>query len=338
MFRAHKLLSGAPTVACLAVSAIAAAQGREPISARLLWERAGGAETCMSESQLRAAVEQRLGRPVFVERDADVVVRGTVRHERDHWQVSLELSSPDGRRLGKREISSATPHCTGLNDTIPLVLAIMLDVPKDRVRASSETEPPRTPPTTPPSAAQPDAQARQPERVPWKFDFGMDGLVSAGFVPGLGPGARLQVGAAPPRFWVVELDGGMRFGTSARVDGAGARFRSTDLGLLVCPYAGRFDQVELRLCAGQQAGLVRATGFGFDYNAHGSRGYISVGARAQGILRLVGPLGLSLSLEGLVPVIRQRFRYTARDGSSPRLFGMAPAEGTAGLGLRVGFR
>jgi hypothetical protein len=100
----------------LLVPADASAADRT-ITASLDWQRHPGTEGCLDREGIVAAVEARLGRVVFVDGQADVLLAGrAVRSEQAPWTIELVLTAKDGRALGRRELNSAASDCSALDD------------------------------------------------------------------------------------------------------------------------------------------------------------------------------------------------------------------------------
>jgi hypothetical protein len=92
------------------------------------WVRLGGAESCISAAALAQRVEARVGRALFVAiGEAGLFVDGYVSPDRDRgWHVTLELSEPGGKVLGRREMQFAGDDCSAIDEAVALVIAVTL--------------------------------------------------------------------------------------------------------------------------------------------------------------------------------------------------------------------
>jgi hypothetical protein len=328
--------------AVLLVMALAdLARAEEFVTARLEWQRAEGAEQCIDRAGLERAVAQRLARDPFIETGSDVVVRGKVLPLPDQsgWSAELELSTTSGGRIGTRTIRTEAAHCSALDESLPLVLALMLDVPEDEVRRAEQSQAPAAaakpspaPPPTTPIALPRTAHA---PREPWRFRAAALASGALGLLPGAGLGVGLTLGVEPPTFWLTELDATFWLPRDADDNGEGARYRLLSFSLYLCPIA--FESAPLRtdLCVGQRVGRLDADGFGFDRNRERARLIYDVGARARAWLTLAGPVGVLFGVGAEVPLARDRFFFTGADGREHELFRASPVIGTADLGVGV---
>ena len=337
----RSVLSALGLGTCLTIVGSAQAES-EWIKATLAVERGEDATACIDADGIRRAVETRLQRPVFVAGpDADVRVQAKLRRAPSGWSAELLLQTPRGRELGTRKLSTEAPHCSSLDDSLALALALMLDVPREEVVAADRPAPaaePREPgpPQPPPSTPVQLPEDTPPRRQPWSFEGGVLAVLGVGVLPGAAPGARLAAAVEPPVFWLTEVEWTWWPPRDASDAGAGADLRRQSFGLFVCPLALAPEPVRLHACVGQQVGWIRAEGYGFDENRDRERITYGVSFRARGSIQLVGPLTFRAGLELEVPWVRDRFVFTEGDGTQDRLYRLPPASlvGELGLGLR----
>ncbi len=319
------------------------AQTRPQASRATAWlrfERHTTASECTDAKALEQAVEARLSRRVFVDRlKADLLVYARVRwiDGEQAWGVRIELRTQNGALVGTRELRSEAPHCSVLKDPMALVLAVMLDVPRDELPKPQKS--PR--PAERAQQSQPAIELPvkpEPSPVPWRFRAGAGVTAGLGLLPGLALGVRGHASATPPGLFPLELDLNAFFESTARVSGAGAGFSALSAALYVCPLWKQLSSAfELGGCLGQHAGRLSVHPFGFDEQRQTARGFLNAGLRVVGRMRLFGPFRLRAALDAELPLIRERFRYTAPDGTSSVLFRMAPVAGFAELGLSADF-
>jgi hypothetical protein len=333
-------------LALLMVSTAARAE-EQFVTARLEWQRAADADECMDAESLERAVSARLGRNPFGSEQSHVTVKGRIatNTEPPGWIAELDLVSERGNPIGTRTLTTEAEHCSALDESLTLVLALMIDIPEEEVRRADRarevpepTAPPKPEPAPSRARTTPLALPRDVDapRQPWRVNSGVFAAASVGLVPGLGLGAGLGLGIEPPRFWLTELDAIFWLPADAEQPGeGGARFRYISVGLFLCPIALRASPLRVDLCAGQRVGRFDADGFDFRQNRQQVRLTYSLGARARAWLRVVGPLRVGLGLMAEAPLARDKFFYTGADGRTDELFRMSPVAltGEAGLGL-----
>ncbi len=326
-------------VSGLLVTSPLLAQGQKA-SATIDWARKPGAEQCIDAQALARAVEARLQRPVFTAPGrGDAVVRGTVEpRAKGGWAATIELRSADGRFVGVRELSTDAEHCSAFDDSLALVLALLVDVEKKRVAAA-----PQPPATQPPAPDKPRVRERvkievpkeaHAPRLPWFYELGAIGAASFGILPdpelGLGALAALD----PPHFPPVVLSATFfRTQRTARPPGR-ASFSLVLASFELCPVRAGSGRVSLDGCIRQRAGRLESVGTGFDDNGADDRLYIDFGLSADGALVLAGPLELFLSFGGSVPLTRDRF-IVEGPSETRQLHRSAAVVGDVGVGLKL---
>jgi hypothetical protein len=314
----------------------------EWIRATIRVERGEDAAECSDEAGIRQAVESRLRRPVFVsEPDADVRVQTTLRRAAAGWTAELVLQTPQGQKLGTRQLSTEAPHCSALDDSVALALALMLDVPRDKVMSADRLAPveqPHSPAASPPPSTPVQLpEDTPPRRLPWSVEGGLLAVLGIGVLPGAAPGVRVSAAVEPPVFWLTEVEWTWWPARDASDAGVGAGLGRQSFGLFVCPLLLDLERVRAHACLGQQVGWIRAEGHGFDENRDRARTTYGLGVRARGSIQLVGPLTFRAGLEVEAPLVRDRFVFTEGDGTQERLYRLplASLTGELGLGLRL---
>jgi hypothetical protein len=313
--------------------------------------RAPGTDACVEAPALARAVEQRLNHSVFVEATSRVDLK---------LELELEARSPRGFRsvivlrdaqggeIGRRELETSAPHCSSLDDSLALVVALLVDSPEAQARvesqhqAASVSEPtappaPPAPPTKPhPLMIPADTLApREPYRVDVVAAFA--GLV--GELPGIAFGGTLVLAVRPPHF--VELRLRPAFFPSSEADGPapgrGGRFSLIEMGLDVCPLETELSEVRLLGCVGQTLGRVKSSGYGFLRNASTGSLVYSLGVGASAVWKVAPPLVVVLGLSAAAPVERNAYISRAPDGTSSAVFRASPLTLTAlgGIGVEL---
>jgi hypothetical protein len=278
--------------------------------------------------------------------EADVVVYGGIARQGEDYSVLLRLSSSHGESMGRRELESPGANCSSLDDSLALVMAVMLDIPKARVpppppKAGTDSSSAQAP-TPPKQTVPPELSSKlrlpkdvTPKRPQWHYDFVASASAKLGLLPEPALGVTLRLAVAPPNFWRIALD----FGWYTRAEeesaaGTGASFSPLELGLFICPLELRGLGLSFEGCLMQHFGRLQVQAFGFDENLNVTRTFVNVGVTLGIRATLSGPLFVRLAVTGETPVIRETFRYGASSGETPSLFRMAPvvAQGQIGLG------
>ncbi|HEU5076333.1 MAG TPA: hypothetical protein VFU02_19205 [Polyangiaceae bacterium] len=342
----------APWLAALAgVSALAgvARAQDEPVLAELEWRGGPSGSSCIDAEALRSTVEARLGRTLFAPRGhADVRVVGGIEAAGGKWLARMTLTSAQGEPMGERELESESRDCSALDDSLALVLAVMLDIPKTRVpepAPASAASPPTPAVDTPAPAAPPPVSKllvpkdTPPRRPRWRFEIGLGALGAYGLLPEFTFGVRGHIAVKPPEFWKVGIDVGAYASVDEAIgsDHAGASFSPKELGMFVCPLDLPLSAVHLEACVVQHVGRLHVEGFGFDTNEKQERPYLNLGVAGAASLQIVGPLSVRVGIDAATPLLRETFRYGSQDGEEPSLFRMAPVLIAGQIGVAAHF-
>jgi hypothetical protein len=339
--------------------------GRELRTSSLSWVRLPGAEGCIGTHDLAAAVEARLHRPVIVSAaQADLSIEGRI-EPLPHapastppagagFRATVVVSSAAGDVLGERTIDHDGADCRGLDETLVLVVAVMID-PEAALEprpAAAEERPivvaPELSPT-PPEPPEPEVTTREleipattapdlPSRARTRVDL------SAGFVAGLGPvplpglGFSISGIVDPPRFWPIEIELGALVATRVEIADADgeALFDRVTGGLMVCAPWER-GRVRLQGCLGLQAGALHAAagGEGFDETHRTWRPLVDPAARVRVLWAVWRSLVLRAGVTLTVPTIRDRFVFEGADGQLHEIFDPWPVGVAFEVGLGV---
>lgn len=310
----------------------------EALLVTLAVQHGASTQDCLSEAKLRAGVERRLKRRVFVE-PARAGLKLEVAYERRGSEVEarITITSADGTPRGTRSLVTEG-HCSRLDDSLALSVALLVDQPP-------EPEPPSpAPPPTSPSA--PPAPARRPAtaieiprdvsaaREPWQLRLGVALLTAFRVLPDLKPGLGLNMTVVPHQFVPLTLQA-EAFGvaTSERDARSGARFRLLRAGLGVCPELSASSERSLSACFGQKLAWMTVQGFGFDRDARQRSLGFSLAAGAAGRLQLVAPVWLRGYLGAEVPLVRDSWNSGGRGPT--RLFRASPVAIAGEIGAEV---
>ncbi|HEY6726150.1 MAG TPA: hypothetical protein VI197_19075 [Polyangiaceae bacterium] len=337
-------------LACVSALAGPAHAQDEPVLAELEWRGGPSGGNCIEASAIRAAVEARLGRTLFAPKgQADVRVTGSITGADGKWLVRIILTSAQGEPMGERELESENQDCSALDDSLALVLAVMLDIPKTRVPAPAPAPSATQPAASPAVSTTPSPPTRSsklhvpkdtpPRRPRWRFEVGLGALGVHGLLPEVTFGVRGHVAVKPPEFWKVGIDVGSYASVDQTIggDAAGASFSPKELGVFLCPLYLPVSAIALEGCFVQHVGTLHVEGFGFDSNEQQERPYVNLGVALAASLRIAGPLSVRMGIDAQVPLLRETFRYGSQDGEEPSLFRMTPLLLAGQIGVAAHF-
>jgi len=291
-----------------------------PVSVQLDYERAESAASCVSAEQLVRDVEGRLGRRVFVAAaEADLVARVSARRDKGRFLLEIELLDRAGQRLGLRQLSSRAAHCSSLDDSLALVLALAVDA----ARAVVETPPaasPAAPPAALPAVVAPPAALQTSLLIParthaprlgWGWAPSAGVALASGLFPSAAFGLELGLELRPPHFWPLTLRGTwwVEQDVAGPRPGRRVEFAARTLELGVCPWTGPLGAFEGAACLVQWLGRMEARGFGFDESGSDD-GWLAAVGLAPALGYRIGPLKASLAPTLLVPLLQRRYFST----------------------------
>ena len=216
----------------------------------LQWVQRDGAAACIGDRELAAAVTARLGNAP-AHGQTRLVIDGEIAPSGSGWTAAIHTTDEHGVVLGQRDLHEPAADCRALDDKLVLVIALIID-PDLLDEAPGPTPKPITIERVVTVASKP----------PWHFGASVAALASRGMLPGFGFGTAIAATIEPPRGWPIELSATLWPHDRANAEPGGATLLELTGGLALCPrLAG-----PLALCAGAEAGEVRALGFGFDRN------------------------------------------------------------------------
>ncbi|MGH1348582.1 MAG: hypothetical protein ACRBN8_43955 [Nannocystales bacterium] len=291
-----------------ATLALWAMMAPEATSAEFRWDAPAG---CPTEAAVTADLEAVLGRPLssFTGRHISVIARarpGAAGWDLKLWTVSLDTTH-------ERSLDSET--CATAAEAAVVVAAMAIDPPPEpdlepEPEPAPASDPDPTPdpaPTSPPDSTPPPAP--QPRARPQVLVGGHGGL-SWGAMPGVGATAGLRVGMQWSRLR-VEVDARYAFVRDARYadnSDVGADLRHAFVVGRGCGVLRPNTRLQIPLCGGIEAGAILGQGVGLTLSKSDSIPWLAAQVRA-GLVGMVHPrVGLSLSVEPYVPLIRPAFR------------------------------
>ncbi len=296
------------------VLALVSARGAEAADATssLAWVRLEGAETCIGANALARAVEERLGRAVFVSASqADLTVEGAIGPATTSgFRASIRVSDHDGVVIGSREVETLESSCNALDGKLALVVSLLID--PDGAPAPAPVAPPAAPLVIERTVVVPAA----PPRV-WSFDLTAGIGLTLGLQPGAGVAVAPAVAITPPRLFPIIASAAIAFPSTTDV-GAGARVETSTsfADLALCPLAGERGLVRAMACVGGFLGATRGRGVGLD-DTRASAGLVG-GPSASGRLAFVlaGPLVVAASVEVQIPLAQAEVAYRTGAGDN----------------------
>lgn len=350
----------------LAVCGHARAAERKPVG--LNWVRLEGAESCISAPQLADRVERIGGSPRFSSTlEAERFIDGSVRPaDGNAWLVVIEISDPQGRVLGHRELLARGADCGVIDQAIAFLLAVYLyqrperldpqqplapalidfvdplieDEPSDGSDLLSDSPPqPAATPATPAAPVREPTQRSSPPDVPsWRMGAP---VMTASVVGTVGQLPSPSMGLAVHELlmtglgWPLELGFTYFFDQQEHVHATNGQINASLMlgSLAACPlqpFAG------VALCGGTEVGRLGLATERFVHDGSTSQVVVDVFGSGLINLRVAGPLHLRAELSLAAPLTRRPYVLETRNGSK-QLFRMSIVSGCAQFGLGAQF-
>lgn len=319
----------------------------------LSWVRLPGAESCVATQTLARAVEERLGRAVFVSAaQADVSVEGRIEPARKGgWRAVVTLRDAKGALLGTREIARADKGCEAMNEPLALVIAVMIDPDAALATpgANAQPQPQPTPPPAPAPAPPPQivyvpvptpAPPPPPRKHPWFFEGGAGVIGALGLLPSVAPGVHVDGMIEPPKVPITLIGFGAAFLDQTVADAASAgsaSFATGYIGSGLCVLRVRAVHVHLFLCIEGHIGAITARPSGFPGASQEVKALVNSAGELRLSVPVVGPFSARAGASAVVPWLRDRWTYARADGTSVELFRVSPVVGQVDVGAGVIF-
>jgi hypothetical protein len=253
------------------------------------------------------------------------------------WRV--RLATRRGTSTGEREIEAAT--CAGLAEATAVVLALALvpqePEPDTSAPASDRATPAATSAPRPPNHDRvvPRKSVSVKERRAHALALGASVVGDASTLPSPAIGGSATLAWTPGRFR-LEADARRWGSQSGSLAGAhaGARFTMTSLGGRACFAAAKTDDFDFSPCAGADANLISALGFGAETNYSPDAAWAAMTGGALGRITLGPWLAIRTRVEAIVPLSRPTF-VVENEGNvhRPATFGVAASLGIEALFL-----
>lgn len=333
--------------------------GGNPKTSSLSWLRMPGADSCVATQALARAVEDRLGRSVFVSAaQADLSVEGRIERKKGTWHATIIVRDAKGMTLGTRDVDRKVgledASCDGMTEPLALIIAVMIDPdaamrPKPSPASPSASPPPTSaePTTASSTFAQPPASAtssasEHPEPPPakpdpWRFEGHGHITINHGIAPVLDPGAGVQAILYPPKI-PVGFRGytALFLPTTREMDGARASFDMLYAGGSLCPtLRGR---INLLGCVGGQLGILRPRAETPNRGIDESVVVIwNVMLEARVHIPIIAPIGVAAGVGAGLPLVRPTVDYRTTANTIGTLHKSEAYVLTADVGLGLYF-
>lgn len=295
------------------------------VTSTLSWTRLSGAERCPTVVEVGRAVEAVLGRSVLVEAQrADRIVEASVAlGPEGHFVASIQVASPEGEVLGRREITSRDPECADLAETAGLAIALMID-PDAELGPALEPEPDPQPDPPPSSEVLPPVS-------PTRFTIDLGGAATFGVGPFVSGAGYLRALLGLPGFVPFGLVGILQPFSRAESMAGNVDFTTVLAGLTICPLYFHSQRASFGACAGVDVGGALVVGRTLaEPLLSNERLLVQLDVQAYGRLTLYGPLAIQLLAALFVP-----FRNEAWITATGTFFNPEPVAAMVGLGLAI---
>jgi hypothetical protein len=287
----------------------------------------------VATSELAKAVEDRLGRAVFVSASAaELSVEGHVEPgpRKKGFTAVLTLRDARGALLGTRELTRPDASCDALTGPLVLVIALMID-------PDAVLTPKSPPPPSPPAAREPvviekpvyvEVPAPPPPSAPtWKIDVGAAAISAVGLLPAPNVGVAASGLLHPPKLFPLEGFGAAWFDQNVRNGGASASLALGYVGGGLCPLHYERDRLRVYGCAIGEVGVLTAAPSEGGASVHA---YLAGGLEPRLSVRIVGPVAARIGVDAVLPLFRPTI---TAEGTN--LFRASFVGGAADVGLGV---
>ena len=286
---------------------------------------------CPSLKQLRAEIDRLLARPEPPSRATVHVSAEVTRDSDDAGPYRLRLVITD-REGGIRERRIDGESCAEVASAAAVVIALASD---DDALPPPAPPPPVAPPTPPSEQELPPVEPPSPPASPpVVWDIAALGGVDFASLPAPTPGFGLGVA-------LTQSDNRLELRAAAWLPQRATVASFSSVGGDVALYAAELrycrtvvaGAIDLTPCAGFEAGALTASSVGVARPVSGVGPWLAPDLGLVGALHLGSHLSLSLELDGLAPLARDRFVIT-RAG---QIFQPPSVTGRAVLGIHVRF-
>jgi hypothetical protein len=256
---------------------------------------------------------------VFVSRErADLLVSvNLTRPDPRHWLAQIDLQDNDGKSLGHRELLSRGESCTSINESLALIVSLMVDVTRERLQQ------------------QPPPIARAEAKSLWRSDLLLLGSASVGQPRGLLEGITLAGEFGPRRNWLFAMRATAWAPKQTGDAAAGAKFWVDTAEADLCGAAKSFSRLDHTFCLGPAFGILHTRAAGFDVNRAETSLVADLVARVSATWWGTPFFGVRIGLGAGVPLAQREYYATQSDGSKMRLISRAWLVPSADLGIAL---
>ncbi len=304
------------------------------------WVRATGADTCPAREKVAAELDRALGKPL-VDALEGRAVEGVIVRGKGGWDVTLYWRAADGTAAGTREIHDDSAGCDAVARSVVTSITVALTAGAVDARSLGTAAPtvaPAPPPPPPVTSKQlenkpstaaptasvdagappPDPEAGAPESRTHAGGVMLGGVVTLGWLPGIGYGMQL---VAEPivsgRFRIQALAAALAE-TAQRFPGVTAGVSAIEFGGDLCTTLLSHPRrlIAAAVCGGGRAGAIQTSVYSGLTNSGGSRGSFAVELGAELRSNPLGPVTVALSVNSRLNVTR----YQLDDAAGKPLF------------------
>jgi hypothetical protein len=265
--------------------------------------------------------------------------------DRGRWRTNLVVEI--GTARGQRLLEAQT--CEGLAAAAALIVAIAIETGAPPAAASppapiAPSAPAPPPPTAPDrtSPMPPPAPATDRPRRDSKLLIGVAGVVDSGTLPAIAPGLEASAGwSYGTSVWRGRL---LASGEYFASETGGAAGRPTEGGrFTLLTVAGRvcgsrtFWRFEVGPCIGGELDAMSGQGVNSALPGSGDGQWAALIGSLFTTWRIVGPLGVSLRLDAVAPLVRPTFVLTEPGNTVTTVHQAAAVSPRASLGVELRF-
>lgn len=318
---------------------------RADASFALSWRSRTGAPACVTDAAVREAVEKKLGRKPFTDRDrADILIEGEETVAGGRFRARVTQRDRHGVVLGSRDLDAQS--CPSLIRTTTIVVALFIEpgndgTPGEDRRASEDSVEGRAPGEDRVDAERrehaPDARPRGPLRPPppslppaaWRrpleLSLGFGGAAAVGLLPSASASLRIIARLEHTRSrFSFEWSAGYSMPQTLRDGSVRGTFSAVDQQLRACLALFEEPRIEVDACGGVFWGAIVPDTKGVNEGNDAWRPL--VGPVAAVALQLSeGLASARLDLGLTTPVVRRGFYYLSSDAEPERFYSTSSA-------------
>lgn len=285
------------------------------------------AEGCIDEATLAATVERTLDQPVFHGQNAiAATLDGDLAKSETGWAAKIVLRGvEDDKVVAERTIGTTSDDCSRLDDSIAVVVAMMVD----GVREQATPAPLRVPP------APPRVSSRAPSSITGHVEAGA--ALAVGLLPDASAGAYVHADVASRR-WSIGLTGYGWSASNAMALGSGARISAWTGTVEACGAPLSTTRFALHACVALGAGFTDATPIALSGGSEQRLPIMFDGVTLGFDVRIAGPVWLRSRASLWNPFVVPSYYFQSADGARHDLPGPWVIDPVFSIGLaaRIG--